>query len=1070
MTVTVLPLPATNTAAINQRTTPCGDGTRVLTATNALAANNQGLVYAWSTGDTGPQIEVPAAGGTYTLTTTNEAGCSAAQTVTVPQAAVTPPPCTGATLTITANFDFELLQQLGIPLPSNINQVIDINPTTTAGICTLVVNSPQNNQFIVNRRLKFENLHVEMGPHDVTWFLRNNYLEFNNCQVRMHRNAAIVIGNAATNSQIRFLNNTHVRARNSNEMWLAIYNEFDPNGSPSNNYTAEVRNSSIRDARTVFGFVGENRANRLITDNACFDRNLGVALFVGSSALVPVDVRKSFFRGGVLNEPVTLPDLEDQVYDTGLAAIRIVDTEHPVTVGETNGNLALNNMNSFSGWAVPIFSIGGPGNSPGLTVQNALIRNLTRPAVWSTDPDEGLPAGIVGGLMGPLTDGLTVRRCVFHDMERALLSAGANGFLTFGGADAAQDGNLLTDIGRTPIFPAVGRSAVQLTNVSSPTLIRNNRFRNCFHGVELDLVSSTCTVQENTFIPGNGGTPVFGLTATGLGYTGALEVVENRFDGLHEAVSLRNVNGPSKLVSRNHITRLTDRLTDPALPPTGIRVQESVPATIVDNVVLGDPASPGTATRGLFLDNSKQTIVGCNRFAGLGIGLEARFDCLNSPLTNNVFRSCSTGIQLTDNGVLGAQGNPTASNNNVWSQCQVGLTSVESDGRQSPFFVPTAGGSQLPGNPGYFTNPQDGSVLAETLITQIPFPCPVPFGPCEQFIQLCSTCTPQPATCSQPVGYVPIWPMGLRDSIGTEVHGYWRVATDRHHFPAFDAEGRYQAQAWLYDELRRKPHCRHQYPELDSFCQSHLNTDLHRLQLVDERLRAHDTLTARVLNDAVEPANLPQANLKAFNTLWLQLQAARAHQAAERQRRTEAALAALADTTTPRPALPGIAFGLADPQPAWPITPDQLTALRALADQCPLEGGTAVYRARALRTWFDGHATPYIDDCPQTPEQNPYRTTGTNPSASATREHLPQATFYPNPATDRVTVHYRHLEPGAWLHVTTLTGQPIARLDLPEANGFQTLNTSTWAPGLYLCQIHNPAGHTLHTTKLLITR
>jgi hypothetical protein len=540
-----------------------------------------------------------------------------------------------------------------------------------------------------------------------------------------------------------------------------------------------------------------------------------------------------------------------------------------------------------------------------------------------------------------------------------------------------------------------------------------------------------------------------------------LEVVNNRVDGLHEAVSLLNVNGPSKLVSRNHITRLTDRLTDPALPPTGIRVQESVPATIVDNVVLGDPASPGTATRGLFLDNSKQTIVGCNRFAGLGIGLEARFDCLNSTLTHNVFRSCGTGIQLTDNGVVGAQGNPTTGNNNVWSQCQVGLTSRESDGRQSPFFVPPAGSSQLPTSPGYFTNPHDGSVVAETLEVPPGTPvCDFPIGssPCDQFIQLCSTCTPQSATCGQPVGYVPAWPIGLRDSIGTDLHGYWRVATDRHHFPAFDAEGRYQAQVWLYDELRRKPHCRHQYPELD------------RLQLVDERLRVHDTLTARLLNDAVEPANLPQANLKAFNALWLQLQAAQAHQAAERQRRTEAALAALADTTTPRPALPGIAFGLADPQPAWPITPDQLTALRALADQCPLEGGTAVYRARALRTWFDGHTTPYTDDCPQTPEQNPYRKAATTLLSGRENEALPQATLYPNPATDRVTVHYRHLEPGAWLQVTTLTGQPIARLDLPDTNGLQTLNTDTWAPGLYLCRIHNAAGHTLHTTKLLITR
>jgi hypothetical protein len=608
------------------------------------------------------------------------------------------------------------------------------------------------------------------------------------------------------------------------------------------------------------------------------------------------------------------------------------------------------------------------------------------------------------------------------------------------------------------------------------TQVSHNHFTDCFHGVELDLVSNTCTVQENTFIPGNGGTPVLEITATGINFNGNLTIQANTLQGLHEGIRLQSVAGPNHTVSRNTITNLTARPQFLASAPVGIRVQNTPNSNIQDNVVMA--TTPGTS-RGIVLEASPGTQLGCNRLGNLAVGLDAGGDCLNSQLTHNVFRNCGAGVQLSPNGVLGAQGSLTTSHNNVWSNCQFGLRSIEADGRQSQFFVPTAGSSQIPNNSGFFANPADGSVVAPqelVLITTQPTETcvfnPTAGAPCSLSVNNCSgsDCAPQIPICGQPVGYLPTWPVGLKDSIGTELYGYWRVALGLHRLPMFDPESQYQAEAWLYAELRRNPQCKQLYPELDSFYQAHQETDLQRLCLAAERLRAHDTLTARLLNQAVVPQNLPQANLKAINTIDTDLQTAQAQQQARHQQQLANLLTAF-EVDTLNPVFP--ALGIAWPtslSAARPITPEQLTALRYLANQCPLEGGTGVYRARALRTQYDGHLTVYADSCPEQPELNPYRKAPHNTQATWRAPDQPQATLYPNPATDRLTITYKHLSPNAQIEVLTLTGQHILTQHLPETNGTIQLDTHTWATGLYLCRFNNPGSQSIGTIKLLINR
>jgi hypothetical protein len=548
------------------------------------------------------------------------------------------------------------------------------------------------------------------------------------------------------------------------------------------------------------------------------------------------------------------------------------------------------------------------------------------------------------------------------------------------------------------------------------------------------------------------GVAVIGITATGTTNTGNLTINNNTLKGLQRGVTLQSLAG-IKLITQNTFTNLTNRNGQ---DPIGIRLEKTTGTVVNDNLVTTNTA---TATAiGLLIENAQATLASCNRFVKLGIGLEAQFDCLNSQLTNNVFRSCSTGVQLTENGVLGLQGTPTTSNNNVWSQCRVGLRSVNSDGRFSQFTVPA---NDATGVPGYFLSPANGSNIPTDLLntTGLPdclfpgsSPCQIPIAPCVgacgfDLAAVRNECLPQPVSGAL---WPEVVPIQLSDSIGTELYEYWRVATGRLTYPLFAEESRYRACYHLYRRLRDNPGLR-QYAELDSFYLSWQETGLERLSLAAEKIRTGDYLTAQLLNAGVEPANLPEVNLQAVNQTCLEF---------------------LTQPVPPAPAGPGTGFWhRAVAAPTYSEAGRQ--TIRAVADQCPLAGGPAVRLARNLRTAFDGLQF-YPDSllCLQA-EPSAMRLQGqvaTGRTAEPRTTPETRVRLYPNPATDRVTVHYRHLESQAWLQVTTLTGQLIARLDLPDTAGHQTLNTAAWTPGLYLCRIHNPAGQTLHTTKLLITR
>ena len=147
------------------------------------------------------------------------------------------------------------------------------------------------------------------------------------------------------------------------------------------------------------------------------------------------------------------------------------------------------------------------------------------------------------------------------------------------------------------------------------------------------------------------------------------------------------------------------------------------------------------------------------------------------------------------------------------------------------------------------------------------------------------------------------------------------------------------------------------------------------------------------------------------------------------------------------------------------FTNDQIQDLYAIASQCPLAGGQAVYKARALyaltdkKEFFNNFAI-----C----EAAGYAMR----KAVTTKSKLPIAgtiKIYPNPASESATLEYNL--PGVdevQLTLMGITGQLIKVEIIKGDKGAHTFSTKDMKPGVYQYKVSSSAGNTFG--KLIIIR
>ena len=146
--------------------------------------------------------------------------------------------------------------------------------------------------------------------------------------------------------------------------------------------------------------------------------------------------------------------------------------------------------------------------------------------------------------------------------------------------------------------------------------------------------------------------------------------------------------------------------------------------------------------------------------------------------------------------------------------------------------------------------------------------------------------------------------------------------------------------------------------------------------------------------------------------------------------------------------------------PALDAVPEAL--LLSIAEQCPLSGGKAVYRARAMYAMIDPDKT-YDDEMICLSQGILYR---------QQKPEIAQASFrmFPNPAFAQITVNYQIAEDQrAYLLIRNSLGQALQEFTLDGKKREINFNIQALMNGIYTVQLILE-GQVSHQGKLVILR
>jgi Secretion system C-terminal sorting domain len=145
------------------------------------------------------------------------------------------------------------------------------------------------------------------------------------------------------------------------------------------------------------------------------------------------------------------------------------------------------------------------------------------------------------------------------------------------------------------------------------------------------------------------------------------------------------------------------------------------------------------------------------------------------------------------------------------------------------------------------------------------------------------------------------------------------------------------------------------------------------------------------------------------------------------------------------------------------LTATQISALLAIAQQCPLEGGDAVFQARSILALVEEEYIFQDEDlCASIGERS-------NQSFKD-KETTCIVQLHPNPAKDRIELSYQLLVEGeAKLVIQNEVGQLIWTESIPNGQGAKQINLENYPAGIYFMSIQQNGG-VLHVEKFVVIK
>lgn len=151
------------------------------------------------------------------------------------------------------------------------------------------------------------------------------------------------------------------------------------------------------------------------------------------------------------------------------------------------------------------------------------------------------------------------------------------------------------------------------------------------------------------------------------------------------------------------------------------------------------------------------------------------------------------------------------------------------------------------------------------------------------------------------------------------------------------------------------------------------------------------------------------------------------------------------------------------------FNPGQIQKLHQIALQCPAEGGAAVYKARAMVTFFTQLDYALLQTC--LPSGHGNGNGNGNGNAARLNQNGTSISIYPNPANEYITLEWVLTDENTnnqFIIYNTL-GQPVQELTLQGSSGQTNITISNLPVGFYLCKLY-ANGEVLDSQKLVIVR
>ena len=456
---------------------------------------------------------------------------------------------------------------------------------------------------------------------------------------------------------------------------------------------------------------------------------------------------------------------------------------------------------------------------------------------------------------------------------------------------------------------------------------------------------------------------------------------------------------------------------------TGIKITGSRGLNITNNHTNYTPtgtayiAGDNITAYGLFVQNSTNLIVKCNLFENAGRSMTFDGPCSSSTtagfgITQNTMRRAQDGLVLLSiSTVIGQQGSGGilgVASNNVWDMS----TSPNFTFQTRSASTTTNTTSKL-----YVKGIATGATATVPTLNGI-IGTGVAFSPSTSpLFPLACSGTPPPALATGSAGMPPADLISYTNDLKI-------IEEDSTLLPVYNLESRWQLRKFVFDEVDdNTPYAVH--PALSAFYAAHTGGSFNKFLLVDRKIAQGFFIQANIINNSVVPVNIVESNQQTVNTQILQ-----------------------------KLITPSYVYSLSD-----------ITSIDVIANQCPLEGGNAVYQARILLMAIAANVIEFDDNCDYNVERS-MQTMQTNSIEE------PEILFklYPNPNNGTMLLDYKlNATDKAEIKIYDVAGKLISKYELNSSSTQINIHDDLLNSSIYFYQI-KVNDRVVQSDKLIIIR